>query len=83
MFKLINIQFLEAEIRGINVYALHPGIIPTKISRFSDMTFFYGAHKCYNFFAWMFFKNQVQGAQTTIYCAVDEKAGKETGLYYS
>ena len=30
-----------------------------------------------------FTKNCREGAQTTIYCAVDERAGKETGLYYS
>ncbi|RWS20141.1 hypothetical protein B4U80_00630, partial [Leptotrombidium deliense] len=29
-----------------------------------------------------FGKNAVQGAQTSIYCAVDEKAGEEHGLYY-
>ncbi|RWS28508.1 retinol dehydrogenase 12-like protein [Leptotrombidium deliense] len=27
-------------------------------------------------------KNAVQGAQTSIHCAVDEKAGEEHGLYY-
>ncbi|KAI4465282.1 phosphatidylinositol-glycan biosynthesis class f protein-related [Holotrichia oblita] len=29
-----------------------------------------------------FFKTPVEGAQTTIYCAIDEKAGEESGLYY-
>lgn len=28
------------------------------------------------------FRSPEQGAQTTIYCAVDEKTGNETGLYY-
>lgn len=28
-------------------------------------------------------KTPEQGAQTTIYCAVDEDVRKETGLYYS
>lgn len=28
-------------------------------------------------------KTPEQGAQTTIYCAVDENAAKESGLYYS
>lgn len=28
-------------------------------------------------------KTPEQGAQTTIYCAVDEKCSNETGLYYS
>lgn len=30
-----------------------------------------------------FMKTPVQGAQTTIYCAVDEKCANETGLYYA
>jgi hypothetical protein len=29
-----------------------------------------------------FLKNCEQGAQTTVYCAVSEEAGGETGLYY-
>lgn len=89
--KLANILFTkeltrrlaEAKIEGINVYALHPGLIPTEIARHSGNTLFCGAYTLYNLFTWMFFKNVMQGAQTTIYCAIDEKAGKETGLYYS
>lgn len=30
-----------------------------------------------------FIKTPQQGAQTAIYCAVDENAGKETGLFYA
>jgi hypothetical protein len=29
-----------------------------------------------------FLKTCEQGAQTTIYCAVSDEAGSETGLYY-
>lgn len=29
-----------------------------------------------------FMKSPEQGAQTQIYCAVDEKVGQESGLYY-
>ncbi|XP_067216943.1 retinol dehydrogenase 11 isoform X3 [Linepithema humile] len=76
-------QLAKAKITGINVYALHPGLIPTEIARHSGNTFFYGADKCWTFWTWLLFKNVVQGAQTTIYCAIDEKAGEETGLYYS
>lgn len=83
MIKLINIQFPEAEIQGINVYALHPGLIPTEISRHGSESLFYGASKLYKLWTWTFFKNVVQGAQTTIYCAIDEKASEETGLYYT
>jgi hypothetical protein len=30
----------------------------------------------------LFFKTAEEGAQTTIYCAVDEKLADKTGLYY-
>ena len=32
---------------------------------------------------WPFTKSPVQGAQTTIHCAVTEELEGETGLYYS
>ncbi|XP_011644399.1 retinol dehydrogenase 12-like isoform X2 [Pogonomyrmex barbatus] len=89
--KLANILFTnelarrltEANIHGINVYSLHPGIIPTEISRHGSKTMFPGASYMYNLFASLFFKNVEQGAQTTIYCSVDERTAHETGLYYS
>lgn len=89
--KLANILFTkelarrlqEANINGINVYSLHPGLIPTKILRHSDNFLFPGTYYCFNLFASIFCKNIVQGAQTTIYCSVDEKTANETGLYYS
>lgn len=31
---------------------------------------------------WMLFKNLKDGAQTTIYCAVDERLDNESGKYY-
>ncbi|XP_011159399.1 retinol dehydrogenase 12 isoform X1 [Solenopsis invicta] len=85
--KLANILFTkalahrlkEANIQGINVYSLHPGIVRTELARSSNSIIRL-------FYAWivpLFLKNAVQGAQTTIYCSVDEKAANETGLYYS
>ncbi|XP_012530391.1 retinol dehydrogenase 11 isoform X5 [Monomorium pharaonis] len=73
----------EANIHGINIYSLHPGFIPTKIFRHGDNSLFPGAYYYFNLFTKIFCKNIVQGAQTTIYCSIDEKAANETGLYYS
>lgn len=89
--KLANILFTKelarrltkANIHGINVYSLHPGLIPTEISRHASNTLFLGIGFAFNFLTWLLFKNVEQGAQTTIYCSVDEKAANETGLYYS
>jgi hypothetical protein len=35
-----------------------------------------------NVLAWFFTKSCIQGAQTTIYCAVDETLAETTGKYY-
>lgn len=39
--------------------------------------------KVFDIIAQWIFKSVEQGAQTTIYCAVDEEIAEETGLYYS
>ncbi|XP_072742566.1 retinol dehydrogenase 11-like [Anoplolepis gracilipes] len=91
--KLANILFTkelarrlkEAGISGINVYSLHPGYIKNELAYqyagaicpVPGMTFFY------HYIMMPFMKNTIQGAQTTIHCAVDEKVADETGLYYA
>jgi len=47
-----------------------------------DDTYFRGANFIKNAFAKLFFKTPEEGAQTTIYCSVDEKLANQTGLYY-
>ncbi|XP_036149349.1 retinol dehydrogenase 11 isoform X2 [Monomorium pharaonis] len=89
--KLANILFTkelarqlkEAKISGINVYSLHPGVIKTELSREFHSTIVPGATFFFNYIMRPFIKNAEQGAQTTIYCAIDEKTANETGLYYS
>ncbi|GBP92924.1 RNA-directed DNA polymerase from mobile element jockey [Eumeta japonica] len=73
----------ENHIEGINTYSLHPGVIPTGLTRHLDDTVGRGARLVTNLFMRTFHKTVSQGAQTTIYCAVDEKCANETGLYYS
>ncbi|XP_011263094.1 retinol dehydrogenase 11 isoform X2 [Camponotus floridanus] len=88
--KLANILFTkelarrlkEANINGINVYSLHPGVITSEIGRHFSSTMFPGASTVFRVFLRPILKNPEQGAQTTIYCSVDEKAANETGLYY-
>lgn len=48
-----------------------------------DDTYFWGFRWLVRMVFGMFIKTPEQGAQTTIYCAVDEHAGKQTGLYYA
>lgn len=86
--KLANILFTKELARrlegsNVNVYVLHPGFVNTDVSRHGDAIAFPGATWCYKNILKYLQKSVKQGAQTTIYCAVDEQAGKETGLYYA
>ncbi|XP_072767901.1 retinol dehydrogenase 12-like [Anoplolepis gracilipes] len=89
--KLANILFTkelahqlkEAGINGINVYSLHPGVVRTELGRYYNRTIIPGATFFYYHIMRPFIKSSVQGAQTTIHCAVDKKVANETGLYYS
>ncbi|XP_018583404.1 retinol dehydrogenase 12-like isoform X2 [Scleropages formosus] len=81
--KLANILFTRSLAKqlqgtGVTAYALHPGVVQTELSRHLSIPLK---------FAWMvgrpFTKNSVQGAQTSIYCAVAPELEKESGGYYS
>lgn len=82
--KLANVLFTrelarrlkEANITGVNTYSLHPGVIKTEVTRH------FGAAKMLYGMLGPFIKNAEQGAQTTLHCALDDGAAKETGLYY-
>ncbi|GAB1860371.1 Retinol dehydrogenase 11 [Camponotus japonicus] len=88
--KLANILFTkelarrlkEANIKGINVYSLHPGVITTELGRHFSRTIFPGANTLFRMILRPVLKNPEEGAQTTLYCSVDEKTANETGLYY-
>lgn len=77
------ILFVEANIENVTTYSLHPGVIASELGRHFDQTYFYGASWLYGtFFKWLL-KTPEQGAQTTIYCCVNEDLAKESGLYYA
>ncbi|XP_069692126.1 retinol dehydrogenase 12-like [Periplaneta americana] len=86
--KLANVLFsLELSTRlqgtGVNTYSLHPGAVKTELQRHLDDSFFKGAETILKGFATLFFKTPEEGAQTSIYCSVDEKLADKTGLFYS
>ncbi|CAH0406108.1 unnamed protein product [Chilo suppressalis] len=89
--KLANILFSkelasklkEHNIDGVNTYTLHPGVVKTELGRHLNESLFWGARKIIGFILAPFMKSSELGAQTTIYCSVDEKCAEETGLYYS
>ncbi|XP_053399669.1 retinol dehydrogenase 14-like isoform X2 [Mercenaria mercenaria] len=89
--KLANVLFtreLNKRLQGTNVTAnyLHPGVVDTGMIGFKDncgfaMRIFLNV-VYYGFFKYIM-KSAVQGAQTTIYCAVDPDLDNVSGKYFS
>ena len=65
---------------GVTTYTLHPGVIYTEI--FRDAPPWLQRFMASRIINWLFFKTLKGGAQTSIYCAVDEQLSKESGFYY-
>ncbi|XP_060891197.1 retinol dehydrogenase 11-like isoform X1 [Labrus mixtus] len=85
--KLANVLFTKElsnrlQGTGVNTYSLHPGVIRTELGRH-----FWPAMPLWKRVVYtplMFFiKSPAEGAQTTIYCAVEESLQNQSGLYYS
>jgi len=86
--KIANVLFSKELGRrlldtGVTTYSLHPGAVDTELQRHLDDTYFRGANLLNRAFAALFYKTPEEGAQTSIYCSVDEKLANQTGLYYS
>ncbi len=65
---------------GVSVYALHPGVINSELTRhFYDTCFGKMVKPVYGIFT----KTPKQGAQTTLYCCLEPKIAKDSGNYYS
>ncbi|XP_028289197.1 retinol dehydrogenase 12, like [Parambassis ranga] len=81
--KLANVLFTRSlakrlEGTGVTTYSLHPGVVQTDLWRHLN-----GPQQFVMKLVSPFTKNSVQGAQTTIYCAVEPSLEKESGGYYS
>ena len=83
--KLANILFtkeLAKRLKNTTTSVLHPGVIETEIWRHFGI----GIKIC-QVILWpirkIFMKNCWEGAQTTIFCAVDESLDGVTGKYYA
>uniref|UniRef100_A0A1A8I8V9 Wu:fd55e03 n=2 Tax=Nothobranchius TaxID=28779 RepID=A0A1A8I8V9_NOTKU len=85
--KLANVLFareLAARLQGtgVTVYSLHPGVIRTELGRHLFSSLALWKRILFSLFMWII-KSPREGAQTTIYCAVDESLSNQSGLYYS
>ncbi|XP_036452481.1 retinol dehydrogenase 12 isoform X1 [Colossoma macropomum] len=63
---------------GVTVYAVHPGIVRTELKRHMNLGLL-----CLWKVVRPFTKTTVQGAQTSVYCAVEPALQSESGGYYS
>ena len=78
--KLANILFTRelAKRLGpkstVKAYALHPGVIASDLDRHLP--------KLYKLVMKIFYINNELGAQTTLFCALDERLDNESGHYY-
>lgn len=66
---------------GVTVYSLHPGVIRTELGRHFFATLPFWMKMMIVPMMWMI-KSPREGAQTSIYCAVEESIATESGLYY-
>ena len=80
LFSLQLSKMLDKD--EVTVYSLHPGVVRTDLGRHVDKRLGIFRHIFWSLM-WPFTKNPVQGAQTNIYCAVDEEVAGHTGHYYS
>lgn len=84
--KLANVLFTRElskrlDATDILVAAVHPGVVKTELGRHTSFAKSKLAGLILAPLAWLFFKTPLQGAQTTINCAVADDI--ESGLYYS
>ncbi|XP_059191969.1 retinol dehydrogenase 11-like isoform X2 [Centropristis striata] len=85
--KLANVLFTRElanrlQGTGVTTYSLHPGVIRTELGRHLWPRTPLWKKVIYTPFMF-FIKSPTEGAQTTIYCAVEESLQNESGLYYS
>lgn len=85
--KLANVLFTRELAKrlqgtGVTTYSLHPGVIRTELGRHLWPTMPLWKRAIYTPLMFLI-KSPSEGAQTTIYCAVEESLQNESGLYYS
>ena len=81
--KLANLLFTKdldnkAKDHGITTYSLHPGYVLTELGRHNWFSTLFNL-----IVGTLYGRTPVRGAQTTIYCAVEEGLEKYSGGYFS
>jgi len=80
--QTLNKKFAEKGFGNITAYSLHPGLVKTEIGRSHN-------EALGQTFAWLvdclfflFSRNAVEGAQTSLYCSLDQGAKTNAGQYF-
>lgn len=86
--KLANVLFTRElakrlEGSGVTVNALHPGLVDTELMRHMGVFNSFFAKIFVWPLVWPFLKTPINGAQTSLYCALDPELEKVTGQYFS
>ncbi|KAG5670634.1 hypothetical protein PVAND_000882 [Polypedilum vanderplanki] len=86
--KLANILFTRELAKRLKdtkttVNALHPGVVKTELARHVEKMNFLFNSKILSFFMYFFNKTAKQGAQTTIYAALDPDLANVSGQYFA
>lgn len=86
--KLANILFTRELAQrlmgtGVTVYSLHPGAVHTELGRHMGSSMNRVIGSVYAASSKIFFRTPKVGAQTTVYCAVEESLAEESGYYYN
>ncbi|XP_075984934.1 retinol dehydrogenase 14-like [Anticarsia gemmatalis] len=82
--KALDIKLKEHNITNVTTYSVHPGIVKTDIGRhFPETAWQFITYGFQNVLLQWSWKTPKCGAQTSIYCAIDEKCQMESGYYYS
>ena len=66
----------------VTVNALHPGVVTTEIARNLRVLQMWIFRPLLSVVSYFFFKTAIQGAQTTIHCAVAPELEEVTGRYF-
>ena len=67
---------------GVTVNALYPGVVKTELGRHMAINKSYVSSILLAPLFWLLFKSPVQGAQTTLYCALSPELEGVTGKYF-
>ena len=85
--KLANVMHAGALARrlqgtGITVYSLHPGVIDTELPRHIEKSHWIAYSLLGRLYRYLI-KTPFHGAQTTLYCCLEDKLASSSGKYYS